>query len=101
MTELILVTHQSGDDYEEIVDAANAAGGSINAVVEHLARWDYGAETDADSASFHGTTTLAELQALAHQLHEGDHGGLHYWLLLDHHLRFYALYRQPLADLGD
>ena len=96
MTELILVTHQSEDDYEEAVDTANAAGGSIDAVIEHLSRWDYGAETDADSASFHGTTTEQDLMAMPHQLHEGDAGGMHYWLLLDHHLGFYALYRQPL-----
>lgn len=84
-----------GDAYEAAVDAANDLGGSIDAVVEHLAQWDYGVETD-DAAAVNGHIQLAELEAWPHQLHEADHGGLHYWLVIDHHVGLYALYRRPL-----
>lgn len=85
-----------GDDYETAVDAANAGGGSTEAVVAYLSGWDYGAETDADSEA-NGNVDLADLERWRHQLHEADHGGLHYWLVLDHGLRFYSLYRKPLG----
>lgn len=85
-----------GDDYETAVDAANAGGGSTEAIVAYLSGWDYGAETDSDS-EVNGNVDLADLERWRHQLHEADHGGLHYWLVLDHGLRCYSLYRKPLG----
>lgn len=101
---LVNIAHHSGDDYERAVDAANEHGGSIEVVVAHLAQWDFGEETDG-AAEQNGLARLSELARLPHQLHEADHGGLRYWLLIDHGLRFYSLYRRPLGqaavDRGD
>jgi hypothetical protein len=94
---LVSIVHLSGDDYETAVDAANDQGGSTDAVVGYLSRWDDGDETDA-AAEVNGHADLSELESWGHQLHEVDHGGLHYWLVLDHGLRFYALYRRPLGS---
>ena len=93
---LVNITHHADDDYERAVDATNEHGGSIEAVVAHLAQWDFGEETDG-AAEQNGLARLSELTRLPHQLHEADHGGLHYWLLIDHGLRFYSLYRRPLG----
>lgn len=94
---LVSVVHLSGDDYETAVDVANDQGGSTSAVVEYLSRWDHGDETDA-AAEINGHTDRSALESWNHQLHEVDHGGLHYWLVIDHGLRFYALYRRPLSS---
>jgi len=96
---LICVIFIQSQEYEDAVDAANARGGSTEAVVKHLAQWDFGEETDG-AASVNGYTDLSELESLPHQLHEVDHGGLHYWLQLDHHLGIYGLYRRPLSATG-
>lgn len=93
---LVNVIFLSGDDYETAVDAANDHGGSTDAVVAYLAQWDYGDENDG-AAEVNGHTQLAELERLPQQLHEADHGGLHYWLGIDHGLRHYSLYRRPLS----
>lgn len=92
---LVCVTFQQGDDYETAVDAANNDGGSIEAVARHLAQWDYGSETD-EAAAFNGYVDLSTLEALPHQLHEIEIDNTTYWISLDHGLRFYGLYRQPL-----
>lgn len=92
---LVCVIFMQGQDYEDAVDAANEHGGSTEAVVTHLAQWDYGTENDG-AAEVNGHTELTELRRLPHQVHEVDHGGLHYWLQLDHHLGIYGLYRRPL-----
>ncbi|WP_026820023.1 hypothetical protein [Arthrobacter castelli] len=92
---LVDIIHLQGDDYETAVDAANDQGGSTEAVVAYLAQFDYGDETDS-VAEINGHTKFVELERLQHQLHEADHGGLHYWLQVDHGLRFYGLYRRPL-----
>lgn len=94
---LVLIVHLEGDNYERAVDAANDLGGSTSAVVEYLSRWDYGDENDTAAPYNGGLTTLSELEGLPHQLHPVAFGGLDYWLQLDHGLRFYALYRAPLA----
>lgn len=94
---LICITFQQGDDYETAVDAANDNGGSIEAVAQYLAQWDYGTEND-DAAAFNGYVELATLEALPHQLHEVQIDGVAYWVNLDHGLRFYGLYRQPLSQ---
>lgn len=95
-TELIHIITVQDTEYEEAVDAANANGGSIDAVIEYLAQWDQGDETDADSSSYYGTRLLSDLEKLSHSLYEGTHGGLRYWLLVDHPLGLYSLYRAPL-----
>lgn len=94
--KLVNIVDLGGEDYERAVDAANERGGSVDAVIAYLAQWDYGDEND-NAAEVNGYTDLAELGSLRHQLHEGDHGGLHYWLVLDHGLGFYSLYRRPLG----
>lgn len=96
---LVCIVHLDGDDYEQAVDAANDQGGSVDAVAGYLAQWDYGREND-DASFVNGRTELADLENLPHQLHETEHGGLHYWLQIDHGLRFYALYRRPLDQKG-
>lgn len=95
--DLVLITDVDGDDYERAFTEANKRGGSVrDAAVEYLAQWDFGDEND-NAAEVNGYTQLEELQNHPHMLHEVDHGGLHYWLQLDHGLRFYALYRRPLG----
>lgn len=93
---LVCVIFMQGQNYEDAVDAANALGGSTDAVVEHLAQWDYGKEND-DAACVNGHIELVDLERQHHQLHEIDHGGLHYWLQLDHPAGIYGLYRRPLG----
>lgn len=90
---LVNIIFLSGDDYEAAVDAANDHGGSTDAVVAYLAQWDYGEENDG-AAEVNGHT---QLERLPQQLHEVDHGGLHYWLGIDHGLSHYCLYRRPLS----
>jgi uncharacterized protein YccT (UPF0319 family) len=94
---LVCITFQQGQDYEDAVDAANEHGGSTEAVVAHLAQWDMGEETDAAGFS-NGLTGRSELERTSHQLHEVQHGGLQYWLVLDHQLGCYGLYRRPLDE---
>lgn len=96
---LVCVVFLQGQDYNDAVDAANETGGSTEAVVKHLAQWDFGDETDG-AATVNGHTDLTELEHLPHQLHEVDHGGLHYWLQLDHRLGIYGLYRRPLSTIS-
>lgn len=93
---LVCVIFLQGQNYEDAVDAAKVLGGSTEAVVQHLAGWDYGEETDG-AASVNGHTELIELENQPHQLHEVDHDGIHYWLQLDHQLGIYGLYRRPLT----
>lgn len=92
---LVCIVILTGDDYEQAVDAANDAGGSTQAVVEHLSQWDHGTEND-QAAAVLGTISLAQLRSWPHQVHEVTSGGLEFWLLIDHGLRMYALYREPL-----
>jgi len=94
---LVRIIDLEGDDYEQAVDAANDLGGSTAAVVEYLAHWDFGDEND-NAAPYNGClTSLRALQACPHQLHQVTYDNLDYWLQIDHGLRFYALYRAPLA----
>lgn len=92
---LVLITYQPEPDYEIVVDKENECGGSVHAVVEYLSQWDYGEEKDAE-ASVNGYTDLSEIHSWSHQVHEDDCRGTHYWLVLDHGLCFYALYRRPI-----
>lgn len=98
-TRLVHVVTLTGQDYEAAVAAAEAAGGSVDAVAAHLARWDRGDEADDEAALWpHDMLTAADLGRLQHQLHRASAGGLDYWLLIDHQLRMYALYRAPLTE---
>lgn len=94
--ELLLVVSVSGDDYERAVDEANDAGGSTRAVVQYLAQWDTGDEVDRASL-INGRVLLRTLEGWPHQLHEVTHDDTDYFLVIDHHLRFYSLYRRPLG----
>lgn len=97
---LVCVVFLQDQDYQDAVDEINDRGGSVEAAVEYLAQWDYGTEND-DAAEVNGHTELSELERLPHQVHEADHGGLHYWLQLDHHPGLYGLYRRPLETRSD
>lgn len=92
---LVHIVTLNDEEYERAVDAANDEGGSVQAVAKHLAKWDYGDENDG-AASVNGYTNLSDLEAGPHQIHTVDIGDLHYWLVIDHGLRFYALYRRPI-----
>lgn len=86
--EAELVARAEGEDYERVVDAANARGGSTQVVTEYLlAR---GREDGSSSLR----TIAAELEESRHQLHEVENGGARYWLQIDHHERVYALYHR-------
>lgn len=93
---LIHIVTLTGDDYEEAVDQGNDRGGSTEAVVSYLAQWDYGEETD-EADEILGTRSREEIKALPHMKEVVLHGGLTYLLVFDHGLRFYSLYRPPLA----
>lgn len=97
---LICIMFCQDDSYNEVVDAANDAGGSTHAVVAHLAQGDYGEENDS-AARINGYTQREELERGPHQIHEVEHGGLHYWLQLDHHIGIYGLYRRPLSQVDE
>ncbi len=80
-----------GDDYDAAVDAANDAGGSIDAVAEYLSQWDYGTETDdahtRDTAPWGAADTL----------HPVTVDGLDYVLTVNHRIGYYSLNRRPLS----
>lgn len=92
---LVCITFQTGDDYEIVVDEANARGGSVDAVIEFLTNWDFGDEDD-NAATIMGHTERVDLEKQTY--HEGDYGNLHYWLIADHGMRHYALYRRRLDN---
>ncbi len=98
---LVHITTMQGQDYEDAVDAINDHGGSVDAAIEHLAQWDQGAETDADSVAYHGLYSLEQIRRLPHSLHEGVCGEIRYWLLIDHPLGLYSLYRAPLSPVHE
>lgn len=81
--------------YENAVDAINALGGSTGAAVEHLAQWDDGRESDNDAEATNGYDSRVYVENMAH--HREIHGGIEYWLVANHILRHYILYRRPLA----
>lgn len=89
--EAELVARAEGEDYERVVDAANALGGSTQAVTEHLLA------RGQDDGSASVRTIAAELEESRHQLHEVENDGARYWLQVDHHERVYALYRRVSA----
>lgn len=86
----------TGDAYEQVVDEANAMGGSVDAVAAVLSVWDYGDETDAAAELDPYDPTASDLGKPSHQLHSAHVGHQHYWLLIDHQLGLYSLYRLPL-----
>lgn len=98
-TRLVHVVTLTGQDYEDAVAAAEARGGSVDAVAEHLAQWDQGAETDEAALLWpDDMPTLTDLQHQRHQLHTARAGGLAYHLQIDHQLGLYALYRPALTQ---
>lgn len=93
---LVHIVTATGEDFEAAVDAANSAGGSVDAVAAHHAQWDYGSETEQAVLLWpDGMPTMAILK---HQLHLAETGGLVYVLQLDHGLRHFALYRPTLTE---
>ncbi|WP_324701313.1 hypothetical protein [Micrococcus sp. HOU01] len=94
---LVRIVTATDQDYEVAVAEADAAGGSVDAVAAYLAQWDRGSEADDEAALWpEEMPTAAELGRLQHQLHCARAGGLDYWLLIDHQIGLYALYRAPL-----
>lgn len=97
-TRLVHIVTLTGQDYDEAVQAAEAEGGSVDAVAEHLAQWDTGTETDQAALLWpHDMPTIQDLECQRHQLHTARAGGLTYHVQIDHGLRMYALYRPTLS----
>ncbi|QTP19093.1 hypothetical protein [Micrococcus luteus] len=98
-TRLVHVITLAGQDYDDAVQAAEAEGGSVDAVARHLAQWDYGTESD-DAALLwpEDMPTRADLGRQRHQLHTARVRGLQYLVQIDHGLRMYALYRPTLTQ---
>ena len=98
-TRLVHIITLTGQDYDDAVQAAEAEGGSVDAVARHLAQWDHGAEAD-DAALLwpDDMPTRADLGRQRHQLHSARVGGLEYLVQIDHGLRMYALYRPTLTQ---
>lgn len=94
---LVRIISVTGDDYETAVDQANDKGGSTDAVVEYLAQWDTGDEIDR-AATINGHTRLSDLEKQRHPFHIVDYDSHVYYLQADHHLGFYALYREELKQ---
>lgn len=92
---LVRIILLRGQDYENAVDAINALGGSTGAAVAHLAQWDNGTQSDNDAEAANRYDSLVYVESMAH--HREEHGGINYWLVADHSLRHYVLYRRPLA----
>ncbi|QAV29299.1 hypothetical protein [Micrococcus luteus] len=98
-TDLVHVVTLAGQDYEDAVAAAEARGGCVDAVAEHLAQWDQGAEADeAARLWLDDMPALADLQRQPHQLHATRAGGLDYLVQINHQLGLYALYRPALTE---
>lgn len=98
-TRLVHVITLTGQDYDDTVQAAEAEGGSVDAVAQYLAQWDHGAEAD-DAALLwpEDMPTRADLGRQRHQLHIARVGGLEYLVQIDHGLCMYALYRPTLTQ---
>lgn len=94
---LVRIIDLNGQNYEDAVDAINDMGGSTGAAVEYLSQWDVGQETDSDAAVIDNYTSRNHVERLA--CHREEHGGINYWLIADHSLRHYVLYRRPLDSI--
>lgn len=94
---LVRIVDLSGQNYEDAVDAIDDMGGSTGAAVKHLSQWDFGQETDNDAAVIDNYTSRNHVENLAH--HREEHNSISYWLIADHSLRHYALYRRPLGSI--
>lgn len=90
---LVRIVSLSGDDYETAVDEINDNGGSTSAAVEYLSQWDYGDEND-NAAPTNGYVDQTWLEKFAH--HVVEHNNITYWLIANHDLGDYTLYRKPL-----
>lgn len=59
----------------------------------HLSQWDYGDEND-QAATINGYVSISEAERFGAQtLH---HGGIEYWITVDHDLRMCSLLRRPI-----
>lgn len=74
-----------GEDYAEIADLG------VEEMVEHLARWDYGEETD------HAHTCARAPWGSSDRIYEVSYGGLTYVLAVNHRLGYASLNRRPLT----
>lgn len=79
------------DEYEDMIDAANDMGGSVDACIEYMAQWDYGTENDdarTDDAPQWGSSDT---------LHTGTYGGIEYVYAVNHHYGYASLNRRPVG----
>lgn len=98
-TRLVHVITLTGQDYDDAVQAAEAEGGSVDAVARHLAQWDYGTESDDAVLPWpEDMPTRADLGRQRHQPHTARVGGLEYLVQIDRGLCMYALYRPTLTQ---
>ena len=86
----VSIVFLDGDDYETAMDETNDAGGSITALADYLAQWDYGDETDMAHTGDFAPGSLDTL-------HEAPSGGLDYVLSINHRLGYVSLNRRPLS----
>src|SRR5699024_1200796 len=86
----------TGYAYEQVVEEANAMGGSVDAVAAVLSASDYADETDTAAGLDPYRPTASDLGKLSHQLHSAHARHPHDRLLIDHQLALYSLYRLPL-----
>lgn len=92
LTKMVPIVFLQGDDYEQAVDEINAYGGSTDAAVEYLSRWDYGDETD-NAAEINGHSDISQNRPY----HRVESNGLAYFFVADHSLGTYGLYRAPIS----
>lgn len=85
----------TGPQYQDILRAAEDAGGSTVAVVDALVH-----QARLTPALLRTTVMLSQLREQPHQLHAVMQGGVGYWLQIDHDHQLYALHREPTAG-GD
>lgn len=80
------VVFMTGDDYNEVADMG------IDEMVEHMAQWDQGRETD-----FAHTRDAAPWGS-ADRTYQVHHGGIDYTLAVNHPEGYASLNRRPLPD---
>lgn len=86
---LVRIVTLEGDEFDEV------AALPADELTAHLAQWDYGMENDG-AATINGYDTIDEAERFGAQT--AAHGGLEYWLAVDHGLRMCSLLRRPLTN---
>ena len=88
-TLLVRIVTLDGGEFDEV------AGLPKDELTAHLSQWDYGTENDG-AATINGYTPIDEAERFGAQTI--THGGLKYWIAVDHGLRMCSLLRLPLTN---